>query len=154
MIAKQYIQKIVEDKIAGTHLFLVDVAVDIHNAINVFVDSESSVTLENCIELSKYIESNIDREKEDFELVVSSAGLTEPFKCEKQYVKNIGKEVAVITKDGQKHIGKMLSYNGKEMIVACNKKIKLDGHKKKQLVVEQVILPLETVKSTTIYITF
>ena len=103
MLSKEYIQEIVAEKITGTHLFLVEVTVDIHNAVNVYIDSELSVTLNNCIDLSKYIESKIDREKEDLELIVSSGRINRTFwKCAKQYYKNIGKEVAVIAKDGRR----------------------------------------------------
>ena len=63
---------------------------------------DDSVTINDCVELSRHIESNLDRENEDFELNVSSAGLDQPFKVFRQYLKNINKDISVIKTDGQK----------------------------------------------------
>ena len=65
--------------------------------------------MENCIALSRHIEGNLDREKEDFSLIVSSAGLSQPFKVYRQYEKNKGKQVNVFLKEGKKYSGKILS---------------------------------------------
>ena len=70
--------------------------------IRIFIDSDSRVLIEHCIELSKFIESQLDRDVEDFELNVSSSGLDQPYRLSRQYIKNIGREVSVLQKDNTK----------------------------------------------------
>ncbi len=113
MITKAEIIHLAEEALAGTDRFIVEVLVKMDNVIMVFIDADSSVTIDHCVELSRYIEHQLDRETEDFELRVSSAGLDHPFKLMRQYTKNIGLPVQVILKDGEKHIGKLLSADEK-----------------------------------------
>ncbi|MGF1585197.1 MAG: ribosome assembly cofactor RimP [Bacteroidales bacterium] len=107
MIEKEEITKLVTLHSEGTGLFIVDIQVSASNNIRVLVDKQEGVSLSECITLSKAIEGNLDREKQDFNLEVSSPGLSEPLKVLPQYTKNIGREVEVITKTGQKHTGKL-----------------------------------------------
>ena len=153
MINSKTIEEIVSAKIAGSHLFLVEATVGAQNAINVFVDSEMAVTLHDCIELSKHIESQFDRESEDFELIVSSAGLSEPFKVARQYTKNIGKQVEVIGKDGQKQIGTLLSYTESGIELEIIKKIKPEGAKRKEEVAVKEAMTNDAIKSVRLHIT-
>ena len=71
------------------------------NEIKVYIDGMQGVSIDRCVEVSRYIEQRLDRDAEDFELTVSSAGLDQPFRVARQYVKNIGKEVKVLTAEGQ-----------------------------------------------------
>ena len=80
MIEESKIRDIVEEYLRGSSFFVVEIAVDKNNSIVVEVDSDESVPLDYCVELSKYIESKLDRDVEDFDLEVGSAGLTSPFK--------------------------------------------------------------------------
>jgi ribosome maturation factor RimP len=102
MIKKVDIQKIVDDYIVGTDLFTVSVKVSADLCIEVLVDSPSGVDLNGCADLSRAIESQLDREIDDFELIVSSAGLDLPFQVLPQYLKYVGKEVEVLLKTGKK----------------------------------------------------
>lgn len=113
MITKAEIIHLAEEALAGTDRFIVEVLVKMDNVIMVFIDADSSVTIDHCVDLSRYIEHQLDRETEDFELRVSSAGLDHPFKLMRQYTKNIGMPVQVQLKDGEKHIGKLLSADEK-----------------------------------------
>lgn len=113
MITKAEIIHLAEEALAGTDRFIVEVLVKMDNVIMVFIDADSSVTIDHCVELSRYIEHQLDRETEDFELRVSSAGLDHPFKLMRQYTKNIGLPVQVVLTDGEKHIGKLLSADEK-----------------------------------------
>lgn len=89
-------------------IFSVGLTVKPSNQIYIFVDSMDGVTIEDCIRISRHIEHNLDRETEDFELHVSSAGLDLPFRVVKQYQKNIGREVKVVMKDGEVVRGELL----------------------------------------------
>lgn len=152
MIQKQTIEQIVSEKIADSHMFLVEVTVSSQNTINVFVDSELAVTLNDCIEISKHIESKLDREIEDFELNVSSAGLSEPFKVERQYHKNIGKEIEIINKDGSKRKAILTGFSENIMEIETTQKVKPEGAKKKIEIPIKEQISLNAVKSVRLHI--
>ena len=109
MISEQLIKDLTTQHLEGTDRFAVSVAVRSDNRIRVFIDSDTHVLIEHCIELSKFIESQLDRETEDFELNVSSSGLDQPYKLSRQYIKNIGREVAVLKKDNNKIEGTLIA---------------------------------------------
>ncbi len=90
MIDKQLLTQTIEEAIAGTSLFLVDVKVTPDNNITVEVDSREGVDIDECVNLTRAIEARFDRDVEDYELEVGSAGLTSPFKVKAQYEKNTG----------------------------------------------------------------
>ena len=107
MINEQNIQNLINEKLSETDVFLVECRVKTGNKIRVFIDSERGVTIEDCIALSRHIEGNLDREKEDFALDVSSAGLDLPLRMPRQFKKNIGRAVHVILNDGTEIKGEM-----------------------------------------------
>lgn len=154
MIEKQLISDIVEKQIASTDLFLVELNVSANNVINIMVDSMQGVAIETCIKLSKAIEQHLDRDQEDFELQVSSAGIGHPFKVIQQYHKNIGRQVEVLTTEGKKFIGKLLSVNENGIEVEVEEKVKIEGAKRKQLVTNNYSFLLDQIKSTKDIITF
>ncbi len=91
------INNLVLQFLEGTDKFLVDFVVQPGNKFSVFIDGDQGVTIQDCQSLSREIESNVDREVEDYDLTVSSAGLDHPLKLERQYRKNIGRELNVVT---------------------------------------------------------
>jgi len=97
MISKDSIYQAVEQFIVDTDYFLVDIKVTPDNRVMVEIDSFEGVKIDFCAELNRHIESQIDREIEDYDLEVGSAGLTEPFKVQKQYEKNLGNEVETLS---------------------------------------------------------
>jgi ribosome maturation factor RimP len=107
MIDKGRIEKLVKDYIIGTKLFLVAVKVNTSNRITVLVDRNEGITIDECAELHRHIEKNLDRNFEDFELQVSSPGLDMPYLVIEQYYKNEGRKVAVVDNDGLKYTGIM-----------------------------------------------
>jgi len=107
MVEKQSIQGLVEEFIKGTGLFLVAVKVSSSNKITVLADKNEGITIDECAAIHKHIEKSLDRDKEDFELQVSSPGLDLPFAVIEQYLKNEGKKVEVIDNEGYKHFGKL-----------------------------------------------
>lgn len=105
MIEKDKIEKLVMDFIRGNKIFLVDLKVSSSNKITILVDTREGITIDECAELHRYVEKGLDRDAEDFELQVSSPGLDMPFAVIEQYLKNEGKKVAVVTREGLKYNG-------------------------------------------------
>lgn len=154
MISQNQIHEIVEKAITGTDIFIVDIKVVSGNKITVEIDKAEGIGIEQCVEISRIIESNFDRETEDFELEVSSPGLGEPFKVFQQYQKNIGKTVEVLTKAGIKQTGALLEATEKSLKIEIEKKVKPEGKKKKELVKEVLEYETDQLKSTRIKIIF
>lgn len=109
MIDKDLLTKTVNDAIEGSEIFLVDISVSPSNEIVVELDSPNGLDIDTCAEITRKIESVFDRDTEDYELEVGSAGLTSPFKVRQQYLKNIGNEVELLTKNGIKTDGVLKS---------------------------------------------
>ena len=153
MISEANITKLVEEKIAGTEIFIVEVSVSSSNKIMVLVDTNAGITVEECISISRFLENSLDRDAEDFELEVSSPGLSQPFKVFRQYVKNIGRDVAVLTKANEKLKGKLISAkeNGIELETTV---IRKTDKKKKVKEQEIITLGFDQIKSTKVVISF
>ena len=111
MISKEEIKNVAELKIKQLGGYLVDVKVNTANVITVHIDRVEGVLVEHCLEISKYIEERFDREIEDYELTVCSAGLDNAFMVNEQYQKHIGKEVGVLLTNGRRKKGIILSYD-------------------------------------------
>ena len=108
----------------------------------------------DCISVSRNIEHNLDREEEDFELSVTSAGLDKGLRVFPQYKKNIGREVDVKLVDGGEINGKMIDATPEQIVVQTTRKEKIEGKKKKEVIVEDHVLPMNKVKETKIVISF
>lgn len=124
MIKESYIKELIEEHLQGTDRFLVELLIKSGNRILVFIDSDTSVLIEHCISLSRHIELNLDRDVEDFELNVSSAGLDHPYKLIRQYKKNLGREVSVVLTDGSKLTGELLAADDESFEILVKTKIK------------------------------
>jgi len=154
MISKDSIFQAVEQFLSATDYFLVDIKVTPDNRVLVEIDSFEGVTIEFCAELNRHIESQIDREIEDYELEVGSAGLTEPFKVLKQYEKNLGNEVETLTREGKKFTGVLTEVHENEFVLEIEKSIKPEGAKRKTIVSENLTFPYEEIKTTKYLIRF
>ncbi len=154
MISKDIVYQIVENFIANTDYFLVDLKITQDNCISVEIDSFEGVTIDFCADLNKHIESEIDREIEDYELEVGSEGLTEPFKVLKQYEKNIGNDVETLTKSGKKITGVLTEVNENNFVLEIEKSEKPEGAKRKVIVSETLTFPYEDIKTTKYIIRF
>ncbi len=149
--------KLIDERIAelGNGLFVVELTISSNNVIQVELDKhEGNVSINDCMSVSRNVEHNLDREEEDFELQVSSAGLDKPFRVLAQYVKNIGRTVKVVQQNGKKIEGELKAANENEIVVENSRMEKLEGKKKKELIVEQHVLPMEQIKETKIVISF
>ncbi len=117
MIKRSEIIEWVESFLEGSDRFVVDVLIKNNDHIAVFLDSDTALTIEHCIEVSRMLESKLDRDVEDFDLKVSSAGLDHPLVMQRQYVKNIGRKIKFDLKDGSTQIGKLLEVHQKYVLV-------------------------------------
>jgi ribosome maturation factor RimP len=148
MIKTEDVAKLVEQSVMGSNMFLVEVIVTPDNRIEVSLDSITGVSIDDCVRVSRFIENNLNREEEDYELMVASAGLSEPLKILKQYEKNIGKEVEVVLKNGQKKTGILRAATGLTITIEYEVKELVEGKKRKQTVVKTEEWKLEDIKST------
>ena len=154
MIDKELIVKLVEEKLASSSNYLVDVAVQPGNIIVVEIDNDESVCIDDCVELSRYLEDHLDRDVEDFELEVGSAGITSPFKVLRQYQKNIGNEVEVLLTAGVKLTGVLKSADENGIVLTVEKQIKPEGAKRKVTVEEDQPYTYSEIKYTNYLIRF
>ena len=134
MIDKNKVKDLVNEWLEGKEYFLVDLAVDNQNKITVEIDHKDGVWIEDCCELSKHIEASFDREVEDFELEVGSAGIGQPFKVVQQYVNSIGYDVELLTTEGKKMEGCLKSADENGFVVVTLEKQKIEGKKRPQMV--------------------
>ena len=154
MIAKEKVEKLVKEMIDKEGLFLVEVSISPSNQISVFVDGNKGVSIDQCVAISKHIEQNLDREVEDYDLEVSSAGLGQPLKVTPQYLKNIGREIELVLKDGKKMKGILIFADENGVEVEIEKNVLLEGKKRKQLVKENLTLKYTDIKTTKVVVSF
>ncbi len=135
--------------------FLVDFHLSAANKLEVFIDSDSGITLAKCQKTSRYLERHFDEAGwlgESYVLEVSSPGLGKPLKLQRQYVKNIGRKVEVTLKDGTIKTGP-LTAAGETSCTVQETVVVLEGKKKKKMEV-QTELPYDEIKKTMIVISF
>jgi ribosome maturation factor RimP len=157
MIEKQTIVKLAQQRIdeLNNGTFLVDVNVSAGNKIMVEIDNVSGgVSINDCVSVSRNIEHNLDREAQDFELEVSSPGLTKPFKVMQQYQKNIGKEVKVVLSPIGSKEGTLVSVSDEKIELETTTKVRVEGKKKKELVTTKTEIPFNQIKETKIILSF
>lgn len=148
MIDKKTVRTIVEEYLNGTDMYLIDVVVNPGNTIMVEIDRDTGVNIDDCAALSRHVESHLDRDTEDFELEVGSASITQPFKVLRQYIKNIGREVELLTKDGKKHYATLKEADEDQIVVSVEKQVKPEGSKRKITVEEEMVFKYEELKYT------
>ncbi|MCL2131896.1 MAG: ribosome assembly cofactor RimP [Lentimicrobiaceae bacterium] len=146
-INERIIKELVEEKIADSDLFIGEIKVKPGNIIYVFLDGDSGVTVDSCIAVSRHIESHLDRDREDFELHVSSFGVGQALKLHRQYRNAIGRQFSIDTLDGEKHEGKLLQVFENKIV------IEKQGTKKKDPSVEAEFL-FSDIKTAKIKVVF
>ena len=150
MLTKENISKVAIERITELGGFLVDVKMNANNAITIHFDKNEGVLIEDCISITKHVESVFDRDYQDYELSVCSAGLSEPFKVREQFLKNIGKEVSIKLKDGKRKSG-VIKFFDENLTLEVFKKKK---GSKKDYIIEEIIIPIDQIKETKLKINF
>ncbi len=157
MINRKKVEELIAERIAelDNGLFVVELNISATNVITVEIDKhEGSVSVSDCMSVSRNVEHNLDREEQDFEITVSSAGLDKPFRVLPQYVKNIGRDVKVKLNDGSKLEGTLIKADENQFVIENSRKEKIEGKKKKEVIVEQQTLNYSDIKETKIVISF
>ena len=148
MIEKQKIQELIEEFIKETGLFLVTIKVSNANRIIVLADKNEGITIDECAAIHRHIENGLDRDKEDFELQVSSPGLDMPFGVIEQYFKNEGKKVEVLENEGSKFTGKLKNVTTGGFELETEKKTK-----GRAIELKDMSFNFEQIKSTRVILT-
>lgn len=154
MVDQAFVRKIVEEKLVELDLFLVDLKIDTANRIDIAIDGDNGVGIDQCIAVSRAVEGSLDREKEDFELMVASPGIGQPFKVHRQYTKSIGRLVEVQLLDGTKVAGTLSEVTADDFEVTFSRKEVIEGTKKKQVVEVKQRIAFADAKSTKETISF
>ena len=147
MIDKAKVQALVEQWLQGKDYFLTDLTVTPDDCITVEIDQAEGVWIEDCVQLSRFIEDHLSRDEEDYELEVGSAGLGQPFKVLRQWQNHVGKQVEVITTDGRKLKGTLQAADAKQITLAVRQKVQVEGKKRPVMQDVDITLPMSEVKS-------
>ena len=154
MIDKNTVEQLVNQWLEGKEYFLTDLTVSTDDRIVVEIDHEEGVWIEDCVELSRFIESHLDREQEDFELEVGSAGIGQPFKVLRQYEIHQGDNVEVLTTEGKKLKGTLQNVTPEGFDLTFEEKVREEGSKLPKLVERNLHLEFANVKWTKYLIDF
>ena len=150
---KEKVEQLIAEGIEGTDIYVVNLTVSSSNEINVLLDSDSGLSLADCRKVSRAIEFNLDREEEDFSLTVASAGIGEPLVL-RQYMKNVGRKVAVTLNDGEVIEAKMIAADDQSIELEWKSREKKPKGKGKITVVNKRIIEHRDIKQTIVLITF
>ncbi len=145
----------INDEIVARGCFIVDISVSKDNDIILTVEKEEgTIDLDDCVSLSRYFETKFDREAEDYSLTVSSAGLDQPFKVYRQFLKAVGTKVEVLLKGGRKMVATLEAADEESVTLKYVAKEAVEGKKKKELVEHVDRFTLDQVNSVRPYIEF
>ncbi|MEE1099494.1 MAG: ribosome assembly cofactor RimP [Alistipes sp.] len=154
MIETKKIEEIASRHLEGTDMFVVGCSVTPMNEVELLIDSDSSVAIDSCVELSRAIEAEFDRDVEDFELTVASAGIGSELKCLRQYRKLIGKSVEVLLKSGVKVLATLEEMTDESITLSYEEKQAVEGKKRKELVKVTHTYSFDEIKYTKEWLDF
>lgn len=156
MVNKDTVLKLINEKLEeNQEFYLVDLKINNANKIYIEIDHKTDpISINDCIGFSRQVEHNLDREEEDFELEVTSPGLSQPFRVHQQYIKNIGKEVKVMLTSSKTLKGVLEEVTEDDIMISFETKEKIEGKKKKLKVKHEPRLKFEEIKETKIIVKF
>ncbi len=154
MIAEEYIRSIIDEETRKMNLFLVDMKISSSAMINVFVDSMKGVTIKECALLSAVIKEKLKKHIDDYALEVSSPGLDKPLLLKEQYEKNLGRRLDIVTKDGQKEIGRLINVLKKGIEIESEVLEKNKSGKKKKYIIRKLVFDFAEIKSAKVVVSF
>lgn len=135
-------------------LFLIDLKFSAGDDITVILDGDNGVSLQDCLDASRAIEFNMDREEHDFSLQVMSAGLSEPLATPRQFAKNLGREIEVLLNDSEKIEGELAKVDDKKITLVLRYRKPKDIGKGKVDVEEEKEIPYSEIKKALVTIKF
>ncbi|MFB9120317.1 ribosome assembly cofactor RimP [Bergeyella porcorum] len=135
-------------------LFLVDLKVSVASDITIILDGDQGVSIQDCLDASRAIEFNIDREEQDFSLQVMSAGLSEPLTMPRQFQKNLGRDLEILLEDTTKVQGELASVDDEKITLILRYRKPKDIGKGKVDVEEEREIPYSEIKKALVVIKF
>lgn len=154
MITENTIRSLVAEKIEGTEYYILELEIKPGNNIKVELESMGPVSISDCVDISRQIEHNLDREAEDFALQVSSPGIDKPLRDPRQYIKNVGRSLKVRLSEGEEVEGELMNADEKGIKLLTKRKERVPGKKKKILIEEELDLTYPEIKQAKIKINF
>jgi ribosome maturation factor RimP len=154
MITKEKIKELVEEWLRKGDYFLVDIQMADDDRIVVEIDCADGVWIEDCAELSRYLQEQLGDEVGDYELEVGSAGLGQPFKVEQQYQNHVGDQVEVVDEEGNKYTGTLKAVEGRAFTITTQEKKVPEGKKRPVKVDVEKTFHMDKVKSTKYLLNF
>ena len=148
MIDKTALEQVINEALQGTKMFLVTLKVSKDNVIDVALDSDEDISVDDCVAVNDAVLAAFDRDDEDYELTVGSYGITSPLLLPRQYRKNIGYEVEVLTADGRKLKGVIADADEEGFTLTMTVKKKIEGKKRPELVEEEERFNYNDIKQT------
>jgi ribosome maturation factor RimP len=132
--------------------FLVSVKIKPTNNIKVFFDGDEGISIEKCVKFNRALYKIIEEKgwypEGEFSLEISSAGIGEPLLLHRQYLKNVGRDLEIIFTDGSEKIGTLMAVTAEDILIQST-----EG-KGKKAVTQQLLIPFNNIKSTTVQIKF
>jgi ribosome maturation factor RimP len=149
MIIQTELEKIIHEFLEGSPLFLIETSIRSGNRISVYIDGDQGVTIDDCRSLNRHLEAALDRDREDFDLTVSSAGADRPLKLPRQYKRFLNRELLVETTGGATHSGTLASASDQSIELEVIEKISKKEHK-----VSLLTIPYADMKTARVIISF
>lgn len=150
MITKEHILELASKHLQGSDVYVTGLKIGSDNHISIFIDGDNGVNIDNCVSLSRAIEGQLDREKEDFALDVSSHGATTPLTLPRQYRRHLGRTFEVKLLDGSRAEGNLIAFDEREIKLEYSVRENKPIGKGKVTVVKQQIIPFEQIKESRI----
>jgi ribosome maturation factor RimP len=154
MIDVKHVMEIAERFLADTDMFVVECKISPMGDIELLIDSDTAVKLEDCATLNRAIEAELDREVEDYSLMVASAGIGSELKLLRQYKKILGNSVEVLLKDGIKILAKPNDATEEGIVLSYEEKQAVEGKKRKVTVEVTKEYKWEEIKYVKEYLDF
>lgn len=152
---RQKVEALLNDFLATREdLFLIDLKISAGNDIIVILDGDNSLSIQDCLDASRSIENNLNREEEDFSLQVMSAGVTDPLKIPRQYKKNIGRDLEITLEKGETIKGEIIASDDESVTLLLRYRKPKDIGKGKIDVEENCVVPFVEIKKAVIVIKF
>ncbi|NTE19012.1 ribosome assembly cofactor RimP [Agrobacterium tumefaciens] len=153
MQVEKRVAVLVEEKIADRpELFLVEVKMLPNHKLIIHVDGDEGISIQDCVAISRHVGFHLEEEnviEQAYNLEVSSPGVGEPLKLNRQYIKNIGRTLSIKLKDGQKKEGKLLEVTEENLLL--EESVKEKGKKKVNV---QTTVPFNDILETSVLISF
>ena len=127
------IREVAEKALEGSDMFVVDCTITPDNTIDLTIDSDTSVSIDVCAMINRAISDAFNRDEEDYQLTVASAGIGEPLRLIRQYKKLVGESIEVLLKSGVKILATLDEVSDEAISISYDEAVVVEGKKKKQM---------------------